>query len=140
MAVSAKFYGKFFLSLANKQVDLDSDSIKCMLVQSGYTPDQDAHQYKDVSITNEASGTGYTAGGAAIASPVFTYTGATNTFAFDGADVAWASNTATSRYAVVYDDSPASNKPLIAYVDFGEDKVVTALTWDPAGIATVTVA
>lgn len=144
MPVSGKFYGKAFVSAFNKEIDLDTDTIKVMLCTSAYTPDQDAHDYKN-DVTNEVTGTGYTAGGATLGSPVVSYTGGTNTFAFDGADVSWATSTITARYAVVYDASPATDatRPLICYVDFGADVSSTAatfqITWDAAGIATVTV-
>ena len=144
IAVSAKFYGRAFVSAFNKEIDLDSDSIKVMLCTSTYTPDQDTHQYKS-SVTNEVTGTGYTAGGAALTSVAVTYTGASNVFALDAADTSWPSSTITARYAVVYDSTPATDatRPLICYVDFGADVSTTAgtlqITWDAAGIATVTV-
>lgn len=145
MAVTAKLYGKFFSSLANKEIDLNSDTIKVALCTASYTPDQDAHDYFN-DITNEISGTGYTAGGATLGSPTFTYTAGTNVFMFDGADVLWTSSTITARYAVVYDSTPGSGatNPLICYVDFGADVSSTAstfqITWDAAGIFTTTVA
>lgn len=143
MAVTAKWYGNAFVSAFNKEIDFNSDSIKVMLCTSAYTPDQDAHQYKS-SVTNEATGTGYAAGGATLATPTLTYTGASNVLMLDGGDVSWPSSTVTARYAVVYDDTPASNKPLICYVDFGVDVSSSggtfSITWDAAGIATVTVA
>jgi hypothetical protein len=141
---TTKFYGKVFLSAFNKEIDLDSDSIKVMLCTSTYTPDQDTHQYKS-SVTNEVTGTGYTAGGTALSSVAVTYTGATNVWAFDAADVSWASSTITARYAVIYDSTPGTDatRPLIAYVDFGSDVSTTAgtfsIVWDSTGIATVTV-
>jgi hypothetical protein len=144
MAVSAKFYGKAFLSAFNKEIDLDSDTLKVMLCTSAYVPDQDAHRYKS-DVTNEVTGAGYTAGGAALTSPTVTYTGATNTFALDAADVAWPGSTLTARYAVVYDAIPATDatRPLLCYVDFGADVSTSVgtftITWDAAGITTVTV-
>lgn len=144
MAVTAKFYGLVFNSAFNKEIDFNSDTIKCALATSTYTPNQDTHQYFS-SITNEVVGTGYTAGGATIATPTFSYTAATNVFAIDGGDVSWTTSTITARYAIVYDDTPATaaTKPLIAYVDFGADVSSSAgtfsITWDAAGIATVTV-
>jgi hypothetical protein len=145
MAVSAKFYGNAFVSAFNKEIDFNSDTIKVMLCSSAYTPDQDAHAYKS-SVTSEVSGTGYTAGGATLVTPTITYTAATNVFKLDANDVSWASATITARYAVIYDSTPATDatRPLIAYVDFGADVTATAgtfsITWDAAGIATVTVA
>jgi len=145
MAVTGKIFGLFFKSLANKEVDWDSDTIKCMLCTSAYTPDQDTHQYKS-SVTNEVTGTGYTAGGATLTNPTVTYTAATNKLVLDADDASWASSTLTARIAVVYDSSPATDatRPLAVYQDFGADVSTTAGTftvqWAAAGIVEITVA
>lgn len=142
MAVSAKLYTKFFSSAFNKELDLDSDTIKVMLCTSSYTPVQGTHQYKS-SITNEVSGTGYTAGGATLGSVTVGTSGLV--FTFDAADTSWASSTITARYAVVYDSTPATDatRPLICYIDFGADVSSSGasftITWDALGIFTVTV-
>lgn len=144
MAVSGKFYGKSFLSAYNKELDIDSDALKIMLTTVTYVPDQDAHQYKS-SVTNEVSGTGYTAGGITLTSVAITYTGATNVLAIDAADVSWTTATFTARIAVVYDSTPATDatRPLIGYIDFGADQSPSAgtlsIVFDSSGIATVTV-
>lgn len=145
MAVTALLYGNFLKSLANKEIDLDTDAIKVMLCTSTYVPNQDTHQYKS-SVTNEVTGTGYTAGGATLTSVAVTYTAGTNTLMFDAADASWAASTITARYAVIYDSTPATDatRPLIGYVDFGADVSSTAaaftITWDAAGIFTITAA
>lgn len=145
MATTNKWYGLAFTSAFTKKIDLSADTIKVMLVTSSYTFDQDAHQYKS-SITNEVTGTGYTATGATLGSPSLTYTGGTNTLALDGTDVSWTTATLTARGAVVYDSTPGTDatRPLLVFVDFGADTPVTAgtlsLTWDPAGICSVSVA
>jgi hypothetical protein len=145
MAVTAFFYGNAFVSAFNGEIDFNSDTIKVMLCTSGYTPNQDTHAYK-TSVTSEVTGTGYTAGGAVLGTATVTYDAASNTLKLDGDNAVWSSSTITARYAVVYDDSPATaaTKPLIAYVDFGADVSSSAgtftITWDAAGIATVTVA
>lgn len=144
MAVTAKVYGKFFLSAFNEEVDLGSDTLKVMLCTSSYTPDQDTHQYKS-SVTNEVTGTGYTTGGATLSSVTVTYDADSNTVTLDAADPSWSDSTITARYAVFYDDTPstAETKPLISYVDFGENVSTTAgtftITLDSDGVATVTV-
>ncbi len=144
MAVTAKLYGLALQSAFNKEIDWDSDTIKVMLCTSSYTPDQDTHRYKS-SVTNEVTGTGYTAGGATLTSPTFAYTSGTNTVTLDAADTSWANSTITARYAVIYDATPGTDatRPLIAYVDFGADVSSSAgtfqITWDAAGIFTVTV-
>lgn len=106
-------------------------------------PDQDAHDFFN-DVTSEATGTGYTAGGATLGSKTVTYTSGTNTQAFDAADTSWTSSTITARYAIIYKSTgTASTSPLIGYVDFGADVVSTAgtfqITWDSAGIFTITV-
>lgn len=122
MPVTAKVYGLALKSLANKEIDFDTDTIKGMLCTSAYTPDQDTHQYKS-SVTNEVTGTGYTAGGATLANKTVTYTAGTNVFKLDADDLSWANSTITARYLVIYDDTPATDatKPLLCYVDFGAD-------------------
>lgn len=145
MAVTAKVYGLAQQSLANKEIDWDTDTIKVMLCTSTYVPNQDTHRYKS-DVTNEVTGTGYTAGGATLTSCTATYTAATNVLMLDAADASWASSTITARYAVVYDATPATDatRPLICWVDFGADVSSTAatftITWDAAGIVTLTAA
>jgi len=143
MAVTAKAYSNMPLNALEKLMNLETDSIKCMLCTSSYTPDQDAHDFKD-DITNEVTGTGYTAGGAAVANNAVTISAKVSKF--DGDNVAWESSTITARYAVLYDDTPAAeaDKPLLIYVDFGEDKSsengTFQITWNASGIFTVTIA
>jgi len=145
VAVTAKLYGKFFNLLTAKDVDLDSDTLKVMLCTSSYAPNQDTHEFKG-DVTNEAVGTGYTAGGQALASVTTSYTGATNIWALDAADSTWAGSTITARYAVVYDSTSGSDaaRRLIGYVDFGADVSSTngtfTITWAAGGIVAVTVA
>jgi hypothetical protein len=142
MAVSAKVYAGFLSSVTNKEIDLDSDTVKVMLCTSSYTPNQGTHRYKS-SITNEVTGTGYTAGGATLGSVTVALSG--NVLTFDAADTSWTGSTITARYAVIYDSTPSTDatRPLIAYVDFGADISTTAgtftITWNASGIATVTV-
>lgn len=140
MAVTAKWFGKAFTSAFTKKIDLSADTVKVMLCTNGYTPDQDAHDFKD-DVTNEASGGGYVAGGITMTSPSVSYDGGTNKMKFDGGDVTF-TNPPTCRYAVVYDASPATDatRPLLMWVDFGADIIPVGINWHADGIATVTVA
>lgn len=144
MAHIGKFYGSFLLSAMNKEVDLDSDTLKVMLCTSAYTPNQDTHRYKS-SITGEVSGSGYTAGGVTLAGVTVTYNAATKTLKLDADDASWPAATITARHAVIYDSTPGSDatRPLIGYTTFDQDISSTAaafqLIWDPAGICTMTV-
>jgi hypothetical protein len=115
-----------------------------MLCTSSYTPNQDTHRYKS-SVTNEVSGTGYTAGGATLASKTVNYDTASNTLTLDAADVSWSSSTITARYAVFYVSTGTdSTSPLICYWDFGADVTTTSgtflLTLSASGLVTLTAA
>lgn len=144
--MASKMYGSFLLKALNKEVDFDSDTIKVALLSSAYTPNQDTHDYFDDVVANEVTGTGYTAGGVTLGSKTATYDSASNVIVLDAADAVWASSTITARYAVIYDDSGATNaqKVLIGYVDFGSDQSSTngnfTVTWDATGIVRITVA
>lgn len=144
MAITAALYGLLFTSLWNKEVNYTGDTINVMLTTSLYVPDQDTHQYKS-SVTNEVTGTGYTAGGKALASKTVTYTTATNKHVLDAADVQWAASTITARLAVVYDATPATDatRPLIGYQKSSVDIVSSGgnfdLTWNAAGIVEISV-
>lgn len=115
-------YNAFKKNLTNGSIDLDSDTIKVMLVSSSYTPSQDDHEYKS-SVTNEITGTGYTAGGATLANKSVSQDNTNNLAKFDADDVVWTSSTITAYAAVLYKDTGnAATSPLIAYLDFTENK------------------
>jgi len=118
--MASGLYGETFVNALDgtAAIDLNSDTIKIMLVTSSYSPDFGAHGHKS-DVTNEVSGTNYTAGGNTLGSLSLTQTG--GTIKFDAADTSWSSATITNaRGAVIYDDS-VTNDPLIAYIDFGSD-------------------
>lgn len=132
-------YNAFKMFIMNGAIDLDTDTIHVALVTSSYTPDQDAHDYFN-DVTNEVSGTGYTAGGSALASKAVTQDNTDNEGVFDANDVAWTTSTITARGAVLYKKrgGASSADELIAYIDFGSDKISTAgtftIAWNAEGI------
>lgn len=115
----AKAYGLVQKSAFNGEIDYDSGTIKCLLCTVTYVPNQDTHQYKS-SVTNEVTGTGYTAGGVLIAGKTVAYNTATNAFVMDATDPVWAALTVTGiRIAVFYlDTGSAATSPLLSYMDF----------------------
>lgn len=136
--MASAIFNSFKTKVASGSINLASDTIKVMLVESGYSPDEDAHEYRD-DVTNEASGAGYTAGGAEILNKTVTQDNTNNRAVFNGDDVSWAASSITARGAVIYKDTGNSaTDPLIAYIDFGMDKTSSSgafsLTWDAAGI------
>lgn len=144
--MASKMYGNLIARAFNKEVDYDTDTIKVALVTSAYTPDQDNHQTWSQVKASEATGTGYTAGGAALSGKTVTYDATNNVTVLDADDVTWANSTITARYAVIYSDAGASDgdKVLLGYVDFGVNQSSTngnfTITWDASGIFRFTVA
>lgn len=132
-------YNSFKRDIMNGSIDLDTDTVKVMLVTSTYSPNIDSHT-KRSDITNEVSGTGYTAGGATLASPTVTVDNTDDEGVFDAADTSWSSSTITARGAVLYKSrgGASSADELICYVDFGSDITSTAstfqITWNAEGI------
>lgn len=143
--MAAKLFGLFLKSLANKEIDLDTDVLKAMLCTSAYTPNQDTHQYKS-SVTGEVAGTGYTAGGVALTGVTVVYDAPSNTLTLDADDPTWPASTITARYVVVYDSTPATDatRPLLMYDDFTTDQISAAGAFtygvNAAGLLTVTAA
>lgn len=144
MAVTASLFGL----TAQKMLDgtatggfpivWGTDTIKVALTTSAYTPNQDTHDYFD-DVTNEITGTGYTAGGATLGSKTSTYDTASDQVRLDAADTTWTTSTITARRAVIYKSTgTSSTSPLIGWVDFGADVSTTAgtfqITWDATGI------
>jgi len=103
-------------------IDLLTDTIKVMLVTSSYTPNIDTDT-KRSDVTNEVTGTGYTAGGVALASKAVTQNNTTNRGEFDCADIVINDAEITARGAVIYKSRGglSSADELVGYLDFGSD-------------------
>ena len=111
-----------------------ADTFRVALYTSSATMDATTTAY---SVTNEVSGTHYTAGGEAIT--IVTAPTSTSTTAWlDFTDVTWATSTITARGALIYNDTSSGNLA-VGVLDFGSDKTSTAgnftIVW-PAGDST----
>ncbi len=113
-----------YTATAARRIDFLTDTIKCSLHTATYAPNQDTHVYFS-DLTNEVTGTGYTAGGVALASKTVTLDAASDETRLDAADPAWTSATISGiRYAVFYKDTTvAATSPLMGYVDLGAQSV-----------------
>jgi hypothetical protein len=118
--------------MARGLIDFDTDTFKAMLVTSAYTPNKDTHDKRD-DITNEVTGTGYTAGGTACAVTVTKDTANDKVTISLGA-VSWASSTITARGCVYYKSrgGASSADEIVAYNDFGGDVSTTGGTFSIA--------
>lgn len=118
--MASVIYNSFKRDIMNGSIDLDTDTIKIALVTSSYTPDIDAHE-DFADITNEVSGTGYTAGGETLSTTV-SVDDTDDEGVFDATDVTWSTSTITARGAVIYKSTgTASTSLLVCYLDFGGD-------------------
>jgi len=122
-------YNSCINDVANGDIDFGSDTFYAMLVTSTYTPNKDTHT-KRSDVTNEVSGTGYTADGKVTAATV-TLDTANDRVDITFADVTWATSTITARAAVVYKHRGglASADNLVAYCDFGSNISTTGGTF-----------
>ena len=75
------------------------------------------------TTSNEVSGTGYVAKGAALTNVTPTASG--TTALTDFADVTWGSSTITARGALIFNDTHASDAAVLV-LDFGGDKASTS--------------
>lgn len=114
---------------ARGNIDFDTDTFRVMLTTSAYTEDKDAHDFRD-DVTNEVTGTGYTAGGN-IATVTVTLDTANNRLDITLGGTTWSSSTITARKAVYYKarGGAASADELVAVNDFGSDVISSAGTF-----------
>lgn len=119
MALTQCMISSFKAELLGGIHDLDTDTIKLALFTSAATLNTSTTAY---ATTNEVVGTGYTAGGNALTSPVISVDG--TTAIVDFADTTWSAATITARGGLIYNASKANRA--IAVLDFGADKTSTA--------------
>jgi len=127
---TANLYGSVLTQIVTGAIDMETDTLKISLHASGYTPNQDAHDFYN-DVTNEVSGAGYTAGGETLTGVSLAYDGPTNTLTIDCDDPSWTGATLSGiRYAVVYKDTgTSSTSPLICWMDFITDQSVAGSTF-----------
>ena len=110
----------FKVALLDGEMDFSSNTnqtFKIALFTSDATLDATTLAY---AVTNEASGTGYTAGGETLT--VATNSTSTDTTAYiTFATASWANSSITARGALIYRSSGTGNNA-IAVLDFGADK------------------
>lgn len=124
-----KWYANGLLAVTNGSVDLDTDTIKLILITTSYTPTQGTDNFRDDLGANEATGgSGYTAGGFTLGSKTLAV--ATLTLNWDAADISQAitGGPFAFRYGVWYKarGGASSADELIGYVDFGAQSVTDA--------------
>lgn len=138
--MASGMYDRFKANLMNKEVDLEADVIKVMLLNEIHSFTATHNQKSEIVANELATAGGYTAGGAALADKAVTQGTSTK---WDATDVEWTDATFTAYHAVIYDDDLV-NDDLIGSIDFGGAKSVSSGTfkiqWHTNGIITLATA
>ena len=122
MAITTAMCTSFKQELLEAEHDFTTDTFKLALFTSSATLGAATTAY---ATTNEASGTGYSAGGATLTVVAPTTSGTTAFVDFN--DVSFSSSTITARGALIYNSSK-SDKAVAVY-DFGSDQSTTNATF-----------
>jgi len=132
-------YNAAKVSLGKEEIDWVNDTVKVAMTTSTYTPDKDTDVYFS-DITNEVSGTGYTAGGFTLANKTVTQDNTNDRAVYDADDISESPVTiAAYRYLVVYQSTGVdSTSRLLCLIDLGSDQTVDNdildITWTASGV------
>lgn len=129
-------------ALLNGTLDFVNDTIKVALLTNAHTTDVDAQEFWVDILANEVVGTGYVAGGIALASKTVTEDDVDNEGVFDAEDVSWPASSLTARYIALYKDTgDTATSPIIAIMDLQSDQTSLAndftIQWNAEGILTL---
>lgn len=118
-------YNSMMRDVVVGSVDFDTDTFKMMLVTSSYSASK-SHAKRN-EVTNEVSGTGYTAGGNACSVTVAATDNTNNDVEISFSVTSWTSATITARAGVIYKSRGGASTAdeLVGYVDFGGDVTST---------------
>lgn len=127
--MSSFIYNSCLDDAARGAIDFDTDTFKVLLVTSSYTANKDTH-VKRSDVTNEVSGTGYTAGGNTVTSTVAKDT-ANDRITITFASTSWPTSTITAAGAVIYKSrgGAAGSDELVAFVNFGGNVISSGGTF-----------
>ncbi len=123
MAIVQALANTFKEDLMDTTANLEANTLKVALYDNTATLSSATTAY---ATANEVSGSGYTAGGAAMTGMAVTLDG--STAIFDADNVSWANATITAQAAVIYNNSLSN--AAIAVLDFGSVKTSTNGTFE----------
>lgn len=120
MAITAS--GLYGLSLEKMLIDtlgqsIEAETHKGLLVEDGYTHNYDTHDFRN-DITNEVTGTNYTAGGTTLTTTEVTVgSPSAGVLKYDHDDPQWASSTIANAMALIgYTNVGASTTDQLVYL------------------------
>lgn len=123
-------FNAYKVAAVKGQINVTSDTIKVMLLTSSYTPNVTNQTYYTDISANEASGTGYTAGGVVLSGISVTQDNTNNRAVVTATNPSWSGATISNfRYVVLFKwTGTGSTSQLIGYYDLGSTQQVTADT------------
>lgn len=138
--MASGIFNRFKANLFKGLVDVagsGSHTVNVGLVVNTYTFNADHNVWTEISTLHEASGSGYTTNGQALANKSVTQNNGSDLAYFDADDTTWAASTITARFAIVY-DATLITKDLIACYDFGSDQSSSSgnftIQWNASGL------
>ena len=96
------YYNGYYSALYQGNINLIGGNVYLALLTSSYVPDLTNHTDWSQALNYEVAGTGYTAGGQVLTSPVLTIDAVNKRMQFKASNVVWASSAITARYGIVY--------------------------------------
>ena len=143
--ISGKHLQNQWAGTTNGVIDLDTDTMRVMLLTNTEVPAVDSDDFiRDFNANEGATATAYVDGGPTVGS-VTVSTPSSGVITIDAADIVIAQDASgftNARYAVLYKDSGVeATSPIFAWANLGADKSIVGgsltLAIDAAGIFTV---
>jgi len=118
----------FKYQLAKKQIDMDADTFKLILMATGFTFNKDTHAtLADVSAFELASGYGYTTGGVTLTNSTVTEDDTNDKASVSFDNISWTASGGAlgpTPGAIMYDDT-VGDDTIVGFIDFTTERTVT---------------
>lgn len=138
--MASGMYNRLKANLMNKEIDLEADVIKVILLDNVHAFNAAHNVIGDIDANELPTAGGYTQKDKTLAGKAVTQGASTK---WDGTDVEWAAATFSTWHGALFDDTIATDDLLLS-MDWGGEKVVTAGTfkiqWHASGIVTLATA
>ena len=127
--MASGMYGPGLRNSLTGAIDYDTDTFKVMALLAAYTEDFDAHDFRN-DLTNEATGTGYTAGGNTVTVTVAAYDTTNNRVDITLGGTTWPTSSFTARKFAYYKSRGGASTAdeLVALIDNGSDVTTSSGT------------
>lgn len=126
--MAIEFSNHFFYMMFTKKIDLANDSIKIILMDTGYTFDADTDAtYADISASELATGNGYTQNTKTLTGAAVSEDDTNDRASATWNDATWTASGGSigpTPGAILFDDT-TSDDTVIGFVNYGGDQTTT---------------